>query len=316
MNNLTRFLVAALAAIPAASAFACASCGCSLSSDWGSQGLSSEPGLRMDVRLDYLNQNEVRSGTSKVGSWPVAGHEQELYTKNTYLTAAFDYGFNENWGVNVQIPYIVRDHATNGTAYDGSDAGTSATRGIGDVKVIGRYMGLTESRNFGIQFGVKLPTGSYTETFSGGAIAGQTLDRGLQPGTGTTDLIVGAFYFDSLSQNWDYFVQALYQTPTNSKDDYKPGDSLNLNFGFRYMALEKVIPQIQVNARTSNKDSGANASPDDSGGQTIYLSPGVTIPVSEKVKVYGFVQVPIYQNLNGYQLALTYTVSLGTRIDF
>jgi hypothetical protein len=316
MKKSTQLLVAALAAIPSATAFACASCGCSLSSDWGSQGLSSEPGLRMDLRLDYLNQNEIRSGSSKVGTWPVSGHEQELYTKNTYLTAAFDYGFNEDWGVNIQLPYIMRSHATNGLNFDGTDAGTSKTQSIGDVKVIGRYMGLTESHNFGIQLGLKLPTGSYTQTFSGGPIAGQPLDRGLQPGSGTTDLIVGGFYFDSLSQNWDYFVQGLYQTPTNSKDDFKPGNSLNLNIGFRYVGLESVIPQIQINARHAQKDSGLNASPDDSGGQTIYLSPGVTIPISEKVKAYGFVQVPIHQNLNGYQLAPKYTVSLGTRIDF
>jgi hypothetical protein len=316
MKKQTQILLALVATLPSGAVFACASCGCSLSSDWESQGLSSGPGLRFDVRYDYLNQNQVRSGTGKVGTWPVDGHEQELFTENRYLTAGVDYRWNADWGVNVQLPYIDRSHATNGMAFDGTDAGTSHTQSLGDIKVIANYMGLTEAHDFGVQLGVKLPTGSHTDTFSGGAIAGDPLDRGLQPGSGTTDVILGAFKFGSLSQNWDYFAQATAQLPINSIDDYRPGNSLNVNVGFRYLGLDKVVPQIQINSRVSAKDSGANATPDDSGGQTIYLSPGVTFPVSEKVKVYGFLQLPIYQNLNGYQLAPKYTVSVGTSFEF
>jgi hypothetical protein len=182
--------------------------------------------------------------------------------------------------------------------------------------VIGRYAGLSDEKNVGVQLGLKLPTGSYKKTFSGGAISGDPLDRGLQPGTGTTDVIVGAFRFAPVSQNWDYFAQAMAQLPLNSRDHYRPGNALNVNFGFRYMNFGGVFPQLQINGRVSAKDSGANATPDDSGGRTIYLSPGATVAITEKIKAYGFIQLPIYQNLNGYQLAPKYTVSVGTRFEF
>lgn len=315
MKTSLCLVLASIATLPSA-ALACASCGCSLSSDWDSQGLSSGPGFRFDLRYDYLNQNQVRSGTGKVGAGPVDGHEQELYTKNQYLTAGLDYSASPNWGINVQVPYIDRSHATNGFAFDGSDAGTSHTHSLGDIKVIGRYTGLTDEKNVGIQFGLKLPTGSHTETFSGGAIAGDPLDRGLQPGTGTTDAILGVFKFAPISQNWDYFAQATAQLPLNSREEYKPGNSLNVNAGFRYLGLGSVVPQLQINGRVSAKDSGANASPDDSGGKTLYLSPGATVTITEKIKAYAFIQLPIYQNLNGYQLAPKYTVSVGTRFEF
>jgi hypothetical protein len=279
-------------------------------------GLTTESGWRLNLRYDYLNQDQVRSGTGKVSSWPVDGHEQELYTRNQYLTGTIDYSSGANWGVSVQVPWIRRTHATNGFAFDGSDSGTSSTSSIGDVKVIGRYQGFTDEKNVGVQLGVKLPTGSYTQTFNGGALAGEPLDRGLQPGTGTTDLIAGVFHFAPLSQNWDYFDQAVAQVPMNSRADYRPGRSLNVNVGVRYLGLEKIVPQLQVNARVISKDSGINASPDDSGGKIVYLSPGVTFPVNEKVSAYAFAQLPLYQNLNGYQLAPKYTVSVGTRITF
>jgi hypothetical protein len=268
------------------------------------------------LRYDYLNQNQVRSGTGKVDKWPLDGHEQELYTKNNYLTAGFDYSVSPDWGVNVQVPYIDRSHATNGMAFDGSDGGTSHTHGLGDAKIIGRYAGLSEDKSIGIQLGLKLATGSFTEKFSGGAISGDLLDRGLEPGSGTTDAIIGAFKFGPISQNFDYFVQAMAQLPLNSRSGYKPGDSLNVNFGFRYQGFGSIAPQLQINSRMSTKDSGSNASPDDSGGKTIYFSPGATVEITKKVKFYGFVQLPIYQNLNGYQLAPKYTVSVGTQFEF
>jgi hypothetical protein len=316
MKTTTRFVVASLAVLPSAAVFACASCGCSLSADWESQGLASGPGLRFDLRYDYLNQNQVRSGTAKVGTWPLDPHEQELFTKNQYFTAALDYSMNSNWGINLQLPYVVRSHASNGFNYDGSDAGSSKTSSLGDVKIMARYQGFAEEHNAGLQFGVKLPTGSYTQNFSGGAIAGQALDRGLQPGTGSTDLLLGAFQFASVSQNWDYFTQAVAQLPLNSRAGYKPGQSLNANLGFRYLGFDTLVPQLQINARASRKDSGDNASPDDSGGRTVYLSPGVSFPLTDKMKGYAFLQLPIYQNLNGYQLAPKYTVSVGTRFEF
>lgn len=309
-------LTASIALFFPALANACASCGCSLSSDWDSQGLSSGPGFRFDLRYDFLNQNQVRSGADKVGSWPVDKHEQELFTKNKYLTASVDYSNSPNWGINLQLPYIDRSHATNSFAFDGSDAGTSHTQTLGDIKLIGRYTGLTEEKNLGIQFGLKLPTGSHTENFNGGAIAGDPLDRGLQPGTGTTDAIVSIFKFAPISQNWDYFAQVTAQLPLNSRDEFKPGNSLNINLGWRYMGWDNIVPQLQINGRVSAKDSGVSASADDSGGKTFYLSPGVSIAITEKIKAYAFIQLPAYQNLNGYQLAPKYTLSVGTRFEF
>lgn len=312
MNRYIQSAVAAIAISGSSFALACSSCGCSLSSDWESQGLGAGTGLRFDVRYDYLNQNQIRSGTSRLSSWP-AGHEQEQYTRNHYVTATLDYSATPDWGVSIQLPYIYRTHATIDST---GDDGTSKTHAIGDVRVIGRYQGFSDEKNLGLQFGLKLPTGDYQQTFNGGALAGQALDRGLQAGTGTTDALVGGFHFAPLSQNWDYFVQALAQVPLYSKDEFKPGSSVNVNLGFRYMASEQIMPQLQVNARIAGKDAGANAAPDDSGGKIIYLSPGVTFPVTEKVKLYAFIQWPVYQNLNGYQLAPKYTASVGTRFQF
>ncbi len=206
MNKLKFSKLSALCAIFLASpqiAQACASCGCTLSSDWESLGLSTSSGFKLDVRYDYLDQNQLRTGTGTISPQAAStivntgsrnpandgSQEVEKYTKNNYLTITGDYNFNPSSGVQVQIPYIDRSHATLGTGGDGSSpadgAYESGTKNIGDIKIIGRFQGFNKEHNVGLLFGFKLPTGDHNQTgistdpTNPGVAA--AIDRGLQP---------------------------------------------------------------------------------------------------------------------------------------
>ena len=315
------FLV--FAAMPAVSV-ACASCGCTLSSDFLSQGLKANKGFMFDIRYDYLNQNQLRSGTGTISSVDASqvdggSREVEQYTKNQYITLGIDYIFNREWSVNVQVPYIKRKHSTLGTGSDGvnpaDEAYVSDTSNLGDVKIVGRYLGLTPQHNIAVSFGVKLPTGSYSQTGTSTdpvspGIASD-IDPGLQPGTGSTDVIVGLSHFDSLNRDWDYFGQVLYQAAIAHRSGYKPGNGANLNLGLRYMSFMSVIPQIQLNVRNVQTDSGELADTYATGGTLTYLSPGIIVKVSDKASIHGVVQLPIYQDLTGIQLTPHYIASVG-----
>lgn len=317
------FISSLIAASIPSYAFACASCGCILSTDWDAQGISGAAGIRLDLRYDYLDQKQYRSGSNKTSKSNVDSQKKEVEdnTTNHYVTAGIDYSPSRDWGINVQIPYIDRSHGTFG---DGSGTGivdttqlsTSHTKSIGDIKVIGRY--LISGYNLGFQLGVKLPTGDYKENFKSGDSAGTKLDRGLQPGSGTTDLLIGAYHFGSINKDWDYYAQAMAQIPTNTKDGYQPGNSLNVNFGVRYLLNDFITPQLQINTKVSGRDSedGNAATGKDSGGTLVYLSPGITVNVQKDLKLYGFAQLPIYQYVNGNQLAPTWTGTLGARYNF
>jgi len=331
-NRLNAFtaLAAILLLLPT-TILACASCGCTLSSDWGSLGFSTSYGLKIDLRYDYLNQSQLRSGNSTISSAHASqivngGNPQEVekYTENNYLTLGLEYNISPDWGVNVQVPYINRTHSTLGTASDGNIPGdgggqyNSKTSNIGDVKIIGRYQSFILSlHNLGVLFGGKIPTGSHLETGTStdstapGSVA---IDRGLQPGTGTTDLIIGVYYFDDFIMNLNYFAQALYQKALYSSDNYKPGDGLNLNLGLRYTGFTYVKPQIQMNVRYVQHDVGQNADEVSTGGTLLYLSPGIVMPVLKQASLYGFAQVPVYQYVNGVQLSPRFTVSIGARV--
>ena len=291
---------------------ACSSCGCTLSSDWVAQGYAAGAGFRLDLRFDYFNQNELRSGTASVNRSAIAlpaSREIQQETINRNVSLGIDYSPNAEWGVSLLVPFFARYHTT--IAAGDTEVSTSDFRRAGDVRVLGRYQGFSPDHTIGVQVGLKLATGSFTETFSTGPQAGTPLDRGLQPGTGTTDLLLGAYHYGVLGRRWSYFVQALLQQPLDDREGYRPGTAVTANLGVRLAPAARVVPQLQLSFHAEGRESGPNADVANSGAVLAYLGPGVTVGVTRGITAFGFVQIPVYQNVNGYQLEPTLTASVG-----
>lgn len=320
-------LAAGILAAPGA-AHACAACGGTLSGDWGVLGAPSAHGFVADLSYSYLNQDRQRYGTGTASPALVnqqlnAGQEVETYTRTQTVTATLMYS-DDDWGAAVQVPYLMRAHATYGTTAPlGSGYSTSSDSSIGDVRITGRYMGLSQDRSSGLIAGMKFPTGSTGATFGAGAAAGAPLDASLQIGTGSTDLIVGG-YMSGLIGNHGWFVQGTVQRAVATRNDYRPGDTISLNASVRYAGYgARFAPMLQLNVINRQPDSGANATPPDpvtggatTGGTLVYVSPGASLRLGDGLSVYGFVQVPVFEKVNSLQLTPRYMVTLGARQMF
>ncbi len=310
---------AACAALLPFAAFACASCGCTLSAD-AAMGYSAEAGWRLSFEYDYIHQAQLRTGTHAIGVVP-DGLELERETLNRYLTAGVSYSPTTEWNVDLQVPYVMRTHSTYGD-YDSSaplnELSSSRSSSLGDVRLIGSYQGLLPTHNLGLQLGVKLPTGKYGTAidFYGGPDAGEPLDASLQPGTGSTDVIVGAYYYRAISQDFDFTVNAQFQSALRHHmdqpgNDYRPGNATTVSLGLRYEANPRWVPQLQVNLLHKSRDQGALADIQSTAGNVAYLSPGLTMAVQHQVHLFAFAQLPVYSNLYGYQLFPRWTASVG-----
>jgi hypothetical protein len=303
---------------------ACASCGCTLSAD-AAMGYSAMPGWRLSVEYDYINQNQLRSGTHTVSGVP-DGTELENQTINQYVTAGLSYSPNSSWNVALLLPYVIRSHSTYGT-FDSTqplpELSRSFSSSIGDTKLILSYQGWLPTNNLGIQLGVKLPTGQYGTAvkFDSGPNAGEPLDASLQPGTGSTDIIVGAYYYRAISQNFDAFINGQFQAAVKERmdqpgNDYRPGNTTSVSFGLRYEGNPRWVPQLQVNLLHKSPDTGALADVQNTAGNVAYVSPGVTAQVSGRLHVFAFAQLPVYSNLYGTQLFPRWTASAGATYAF
>lgn len=297
--------------MPAVS-MACSSCGCTLNSDWASQGYAVGSGFRVDLRYDYFNQDELRSGTDSVdrGSLEIP-NEREIQntTVNRNTTLGIDYAPSRDWGVDVQIPYFDRYHNT--IAEGDTALSYSKSSSIGDVRVTGRFQGFSPDLSFGVLFGLKLATGKTNVDFYAGPQAGEPLDRGLQPGTGTTDALLGVYDFGNWGESVGYFAQATLQQSLGSDDGFKPGTGLNVTGGLRYTAWQRLTPQVQINVRAEKRESGVNADVENSGATLAYLSPGFSYRFDSHWDAFAFVQFPIYQRVNGFQLEPGRLFSIG-----
>ena len=300
-------------------AWGCSSCGCTLNSDWSSQGYTTRSGLNVDLRYDFFNQTQLRSGISAVPRTSIgfpADQEIQQSTTNHNITAGFDYSPSRDWGVNLQIPYFDRPHTT--IVEGETEVATSHSRGIGDIRIVGRYQGFQPDLSIGVQFGLKLATGPFGDTFRSGPVAGQPLDRGLQLGTGTTDLLLGFYTVHELGGGFGYFGTLMWQQPLSSREEFKPGAGANLTLGLRYSGdlPAHLSPQLQINVRAEKRESGANADVDNSGATLAYLSPGVGFRLTDRFDGFAFVQIPVYQRVNGLQLEPRALASIGFRYRY
>ena len=331
------------ASLPTA-ALACATCGCSLSSD-AAMGYSSEPGWRLSLQYDFIDQNRLRIGSRAVSAAQVAaindaGGEQEVErnTTNRYTTLGIGYSPDADWNFRLLVPWIDRSHSTYGAAtnpIDASQLSGSTLKGLGDLRFVVSWQGLLEDKNFGLQLGVKAPTGRYGGpaadgsgsvgrrpiAFTSGPIAQQAapdnlVDTSLQPGNGSTDVIAGAYYHRFVADDVDAFVNAQYQAAVAHRldrpgQDFRPGNTTTLSFGLRYEARARFVPQLQVNVFRKGRDQGALADHPNSAGTVAYIAPGISVALTDKLQVFGFVQLPVYSRLDGYQLAARWTASAG-----
>lgn len=311
-------LVTALAVVTGpVPGFGCSVCGCSLSSDWTAQGYSMMPGLQADVRYEYYRQSELRSGTGVVdrAALPSPNDEEiQQSTLNRNIWLDLDYVGSASWGVTIQVPYHDRFHST--IAPGDVDVSTSQASGLGDLRIVGRVQKSGLRTSYGLQFGLKLPTGRFDQNFAAGPQAGELLDRGLQLGTGTTDVLVGASYFTRPFVAVGCFAQVMLDQPLNSREDYRPGPSLAFNSGIRFLTTGWLTPQVQLNVRWEGRETGSNSDRDNSGSTVIHLSPGVTADLGTRVHAFAFVQLPLYQRVNGLQLEPRWLLSAGFRHDF
>lgn len=330
--------MAFVAWLPSA-ARACATCGCTVNAD-AVMGYTTLSGWRVNLEYDYIDQDQLRSGSAPAAASQVVndpsnpslgGGEIEHDTLNRYVRLGLSYQANAEWNFSASIPYILRDHTTFGeqqAPYSSAEIAPDQlsfahVSNLGDAKLLMSFQGLLPEHNLGLQLGFKLPTGQDgTRTdFQTGPARGTPLDASLQAGTGSTDLIIGAYYSRAVSQNFEGIATAQFQAAITDKldrtgFDYRPGNSSTLSLGLRYEANARWLPQLQFVLFHKDADQGALADTTDSAGTVLYASPGVTMQLVGALHAYTVVQLPLYSKLSGYQLFARWTATAGLSYGF
>jgi len=319
-------LVAVVGLTPTA-ALACA-CGCSVFDVGGLETPQEQDhGGRVFFEFWDSNQTENYVGSSRAPA--SLNTDKQIVTQ--WYNVGFSYNFNRDWGVMVRIPTTDRSLTTD-TQNPAFGIATFNSKDIGDIEIMGMYTGFFKDMSTGIIFGLKLPTGTFTAP---------GIDRDTQIGSGSTDLLLGAFHRGLLTGDnaWQYFAQFMWRQPflyQSAADPqgffdgnpgvvqtYYPGAQIDGAAGIVYnnlyhvLGFDKITPLAQVIVSHRNADGGSGSDPYNSGFDRVMISPGIefTKVVDEAnnrvVKFYADVAVPIYYRANAAENSCIATPTVG-----
>lgn len=199
---------------------------------------------------------------------------------------------------------------------------TSRKSGVGDLTLLGRYTAYqydAPGRTLRIApfLGVKAPTGEDNARDSFGR-----LPPPVQPGSGSWDTLGGAV---TTYQTLDFEIDGQLSFKANREaNGFQVGNIAELDASLQYRlwpgSLGSGVPAflygvMEVNLVDAAKDRVGGIADPNSGGTTLFLSPGLQY-VTKKWIVEAGIQTPVIQHLNGTALKNNYVLSTAVRINF
>jgi hypothetical protein len=268
------------------------------------------------MQYNFQSQSQNYSGFNKA---PADANHDKLIQTSTMM-AGFQYFWNEKWGFQLLVPSAntlyryaphsgdhsgetVEEHAEHAEEdhageHEGEKVVTKQWWAMGDIRLNAIWTGLTKDQSIGINLGVKLPSGNWTEP---------NVERSVQVGTGSTDILFGFYQKHRITSDglWTWYNQAQLDAPVISQGGYTPGIAVDVATGVYYSGLSigklKIRPIGQALFTTVGADSGSAASGQNNGFQQLSLAPGIEFEV-HPVRVYADVALPVMNNVSGNQL--------------
>ncbi|MBI4436050.1 MAG: transporter [Candidatus Omnitrophica bacterium] len=229
------------------------------------------------------------------------------------------YGFTESVAGILTVPYLDKELRT----VSGTERIIREDSGVGDISVLAKYLAYRQdfpgaTSRLSLIGGMELPTGQ-----SGDSDAQGKLPRTLQLGSGSWDPIVGAAYTrQTLDDEWD--LNATYQFNTAS-NQFEFGDLLKYTVAYQKRVWPWQLPErgvytqlnlvLEANGVWAQKNRSGGSLVDNSGGNTIFLSPGLQA-ASQFAVVEISAQLPTLQTLNGNQVETDFVWVSSIRVTF
>lgn len=190
--------------------------------------------------------------------------------------------------------------------------------GITDLWLSGKYRFLRGPQgHYAILAGVKFPTGVDDREND----AGEKLEAVEQPGSGSYDFSTGLAYSRWLTADWTLDTNIQYILRTEGARDFKIGDRMDWNIATAYQMVPRnkypnFAPVGEINVRYLFRDEENGNDERNSGGTTVFLSPGVRVGVTSRLGVGTSVFFPVFQNVLGEQQETDFKAAVGVSYSF
>lgn len=242
------------------------------------------------------------------------GRDAHSRRNDMVYNVTLGYGVTDNLSLTLQLPFVQREtRQVEDHDFLGQHERSS---GQGDVIVYGKYRFYNNLFGAAAIFGIKAPTGRTSETDK----QGERFEPEEQPGTGSTDFMFGM----AINKAFGRFTvdgSVLYQLKGSGTQDYEFGDIVRTNLQGAFTIKERgEYPGVEllagVNAQFADKDHENSEKISDSGGTTVFFSPGIASQLTEKVRSSATIMFPVIQNLGRDHQEVDFNVLFSIGYNF
>jgi hypothetical protein len=249
----------------------------------------------------------------------------DVHSVYTYLQPSLfaAYGVTDDLSLGLRIPYVLRSgvHSPSGEA--GEEGNTinhlGDPSGFGDVSLFGQYRFFHTQDNLNhasLVVGLKTPTGA-----TGVKTAlGDPFELHHQPGSGSWDPSFGLSFTRAMGQ-FSFDTSVLYTIATQGAQQTTLGDVFDYNIAVSYafgaparnalFASSNNAPWtavLELNGTRREHQIASGITDPNSGGNSVYISPGVRYSGGKNWNTALSFGVPIVNDPNGYQTNPDYRI--------
>lgn len=221
------------------------------------------------------------------------------------------YGITDATTIHARIPYIRRENIEESEPPDEAHRHGDA-QGFGDLALYLHhrfYRSAAKDLEATLLVGLKLPTGRTTDKDD----HGEPFETEFQPGSGSWDPSIGIAATKRLG-SFTLDTSLLYTLVTEGAQETDLGDTFSYNLALSYRALARPVELdliIEGNGVWLQKEEVAGRKDENSGGNTLLLSPGARLTFDRHFSTYVSLGIPVLQDLNGEQNELDYRLVFG-----
>jgi len=285
----------------------CCSGGVPLSANIGLPGAETGA-LQISLGYDY---NRLK--TLKIGSEQLDDGLRERITHSILLQTG--YTLNKRLSIDLVFSFVRQERHI----FTPFGTNSTITNGVGDGVLLIKYNVLPESSKaiFLVGTGPKIPFGSTNKVSNSGIV----LPADLQPGSGAWDAIFWSSFSHALGfrRSMSFIATATYKATGVNHDylgsiAYEFGNELQIIAG---IADQFVIgstlwdPSLSFRYRNAQRDKNNGVEIDATGGDWVFLLPGLTYNVSQAMLVNFTMEIPLYSFVNNTQLTPTTRFTIG-----
>ena len=285
-----------------------------------SQGVLMEHQMEIGTNLQYVRTHNFLEGDS-----PIRDFLDDFHS--TYLYSRVAYGLSEDLTMSVESGYWITKTQIGLNHID-----TAKGNGIGDLLLFPRYTlyrnnSASTSTEVTLGLGLKFPLGNYQDSVRVGTTPFYSRKPlAVQMSSGAQDVIFYAFVFRGYNDwNVNFFANALYIHKGWNSVGEKLGDFASVSVFASTKIFTTLSGVLQLKAEWADTmkinsvifdNHNPGYEPTWTGYKKIFVSPQLSYVIAPGFMSTLMIEVPIWQFVNGRQIASQFQASVGLSYRF